>query len=355
MVKLLGFKKLWVLFAVLPLLFFLKPGESKKTLRVMTYSSFVNVFGPGPRIKKEFEKICACQIKWIKAPDSALFAQRLSLRKDGFKTDVVLGLDQMSLKTVENLPWEKVKAPPPAHFIFPARRFLSGKFIPYNWSPMSFISRKKTGVLSLEALLLPEFQRKISLPSPRTSTVGLQYYYWIWRTLEEKTDSFLSAFKNQLYGFPDSWSTSYALFQRGHVNLSFSYLSSLIYHRRQKQKDFYFVSFKEGHPFQVELAGLSGFCSQCVLGKKFIRFLLKPKIQNLLKETNYMFPVIKEKNFMPGDKPDTLKQAPGFKNDFYKNIISELKFISYDRLDMFLNRRQARLNTWDQMMKGQKK
>ena len=312
------FKKFWMLpfLGLLPALFFLKGGESKKTLRVMAYSSFVNVFGAGPKIKKEFEKVCDCQIKWIKAPDSALFAQRLSLRKDGFKTDVVLGLDQMSLKSVKHLPWKKVKAPPML-FTLPARNFLSAHFIPYNWSPMSFISRKKTKVLSLKDLLLPKFHRKISVPSPRSSTVGLQYYYWIWRTLGEKTNSFLSAFKNQLYGLPDSWSTSYALFQRGHVHLGFSYLSSLIYHRDQSQKDFYFVSFQKGHPFQVELAGLSGFCSECSLGKQFIDFLLRPKIQNLLKNNNYMFPVIEEKHSASSKGgASTLSGAFWYKNIF---------------------------------------
>ena len=151
---------------------------------------------------------------------------------------------------------------------------------------MSFISRKKETLFSLKDLLREEFKNNISLPSPRTSTVGFQLYYWIWFVFRERTEEFLKSLKNQLYGLSPSWSTSYALFQRGHVRLSFSYLSSLLYHREQNQEDFYFVSFKEGHPFQVELAGVSGFCTECELADSFVAFLLRPEIQDIFqKET----------------------------------------------------------------------
>ncbi len=296
----------------------------------MTYSSFVNVFGPGPALKKAFEKICDCRVKWIKVPDSTLFVQRLSLRKDGFKTDVVLGLDQISLKLAKTLPWKKTRVAP-SIFIPLAREFLSDSFVPYNWSPMSFISRQKTKVLGLEDLLNKEFQHNISLPAPRVSTVGFQFYYWIWLVFKEKTGEFLKSLKNQLYGLPSSWSTSYALFQRGHVALSFSYLSSLLYHLEQNQKDFYFVSFREGHPFQVELAGVSGFCRECKLAGDFIHFLLKPDTQNILKTKNYMFPVI-----------------ASLSED---SLLPEGNLIRYNQLNIFLEEKKKRLWEWEKWMK----
>ena len=332
--------------------FFKSAKPAKKILRVMVYSSFVNVFGPGPLIKTEFEKICDCQIKWLKVSDSTLFAQRLSLKKDGFKTDVVLGLDQLSLKKARALPWKEVTTSDRA-FLPPADRFLSPYFVPYNWSPMSFLSRKQLNqpdfkkgtpfttspsynsepkpeslnkrsieqALSLKDLLNKKFQHNISLPSYRTSTVGLQFYYWIWSVFQEQTKHFLKAFQDQLYGLSPSWSTSYALFQRGHVDLSFSYLSSLLYHRHQQQKDFYFVFFEEGHPFQVEMAGVSGFCTQCTLAKSFVLFLLKPDIQNILKTKNYMLPVT-----IPSDK------------DF--PALQDIKLISYETLPVFLAQKE---------------
>ena len=311
--------------------FLLPPPSSQKILRVMTYSSFVNIFGPGQEIQKEFEKICSCRLKWIKVPDSTLFVQRLSLKKNGFKTDVVVGLDQLSLKTAQAVPWKKTKIEKNI-FTFPASEFLSDEFIPYDWSPMSFLSRKKRGPLRLKDLLREEFKNKISLPSPRTSTVGFQFYYWIWFVFKENTDDFLKSLKHQLYGMSPSWSTSYALFQRGHVHLSFSYLSSLLYHLDQNQKDFYPIVFKEGHPFQVELAAVSGFCTQCDLAQNFVRFLLKPEIQSVLNKKNYMLPVLHLKK-------DYLRSLP------------KLDLIKYEQLNIFLDNKEIELNKWDDLMK----
>ena len=310
---------------------FLKSSK-KTTLRVMTYSSFVGVFGPGREIQKEFEKICACKIKWLSVPDSTLFTQRLSLRADGFKTDMVIGLDQLSLKSArESLLWKKTKVNP-SLVTLPAQNFLSDYFVPYNWSPMSFISRKEIKTpLGLMDLLQEKFKRNVSLPSPRSSTVGLQFYYWIWYVFKEQTSSFLKNFKDRLYGMSPSWSTSYALFQRGHVDLSFSYLSSLLYHRAQNQKDFYFVRFKEGHPFQVELAGVTGFCTQCNLAGEFTRFLLTAKVQNILQKKNYMFPIISS---VKKDTPQLLLKS-----------FSVQDLIQYDQLNNFLT--ENWLDQWD--------
>ncbi len=312
--------------------FFLPALSSKKVLRVMTYSSFVGVFGPGLQIQEEFEKRCDCRVKWIKVPDSTLFVQRLSLREDGFKTDVVMGFDQLSLKTAKTLKWKEVQIG--KSFFSPAKKFLSKNFVPYNWSPMSFLSRKKMEKISLNDLLEEKYKNNISLPSPRTSTVGFQLYYWIWFVFKEKTEMFLKMFKNQLYGLSPSWSTSYALFQRGHVDLSFSYLSSLLYHQEQDQKDFYFVPFEEGHPFQVELAAVSNFCTQCDLAQSFIHFLLTPDVQDLLKRRNYMFPV--------AISPDTR---------FAMESVPKVDLIQYDQLDSFLDRKEEWLDKWDQLMK----
>ena len=309
---------------------------SKPVLRVMTYSSFANVFGPGDEIKKKFEEHCNCHVRWLRVSDSTFFAQRLRLREDGFKTDVVMGLDQISLATmnrrtiqeqnpIEELPWKKLNISKDL-FISPAGQFASEFFVPYNWSPMTFIARKEMETLSLQDLLSEDYRGNISLPSPRTSTVGLQFYYWIWFVLQDKAGEFLVELKKQLYGLPPSWSTSYALFQRGHVDLSFSYLSSLLYHKDQDQKDFYEVPFQEDYPFQVEVAGVSGFCTQCELAHSFVAFLLQSEAQDILFKKNYMFPVVKNVHQL-----DT----------------STLNFISYNKLHLFFNQQEVWVHLWD--------
>ena len=335
MIKKILILSLIFILVVTGVFFITTPKKTKNILRVMTYSSFAGVFGPGKFIAKEFEQNCKCQIQWIKIPDSTLFIQRLKLKKDGFKTDVIMGLDQISLKAAGKLQWKPITDIHKSQFIPPIRNFVSEKFIPYNWSPMTFISKKHTETISLKNLLEPQYKNNISLPSPQLSTAGLQFYYWFWYVFREKTFKILESFKNQLYGLPPSWSASYSLFQRGHVNLSFSYLSSLLYHKQQKQKDFYALVFKEGHPFQVEFAGVSSFCTQCRLAVQFVHFLQTPKIQLILKQKNYMFPV----NLSIKEIDDTLSSFSS-------------KFIPYGKdLDVFLKTKQDRLKQWDLIIK----
>ena len=317
--------------------------EGKKPiLRVMTYASFAGVFGPGESLKKEFEKQCACRVKWLKVPDSTLFSARLKLKKDGFKTDVVMGVDQLSLKILKNLPWKPllksgVLSSPPGFSIpkleLPA--FARGVFVPYDWSPMTFLSRKPMsfycrGLCSFKQIFQLKQNLRVSLPSPRLSTVGLQFLYWVWVVFQKEAASFLKDFRSQLYGLPSSWSTSYALFQRGHVDLSFSYLSSLLYHQSRGPKDFYPLVFKEGHAFQAELAGVSGFCRECALAQRFLKFLLTPKAQNILFQKNYMLPVL------------SLKPSQRFLKAF-----PSLKLISYKDQAVFLKQKEQWLKIWE--------
>ena len=346
--------------------------KKNPVLRVMTYSSFAGVFGPGESIQKEFEKICNCKIKWIKVSDSTLFVQRLSLKKDGFKTDVIMGLDQISLLDAKKLKWRKVTNIHPENFVSPVKDFVSEQFIPYNWSPMTFIAREKIAPMNIQDLLNLKYKNNISLSSPKFSTAGLQFYYWIWKNFKiEKNNhllssllsikpsaekfqtyyqsankengiiiqfiDFLKSFKEQLYGLPPSWSTAYALFQRGHVRLSFSYLSSLLYHQQQNQKDFYAISFKNGHPFQMEFSAVSDFCTQCHLADQFIHFLQTPKIQQILFEKNYMFPVNKNLS----------------SDEHYKLLSShKWKFISYGKeLEFFLEHKTFWLELWTSFIK----
>lgn len=345
--------------------------KPKPTLRIMTYSSFAGVFGPGESIQKEFETICNCKIKWIKIPDSTLFVQRLSLKKDGFKTDVVMGLDQILLLNAKKLKWRKITNIKKENFVSPVKDFVSEYFIPYNWSPMTFLAREKINPMDIQDLLNSQYKNNISLPSPKLSTVGLQFYYWIWKSFKigkkelssplfssepsvEKLQmyyqsankenntinqfiDFLTFFREQLYGLPPSWSTSYALFQRGHVRLSFSYLSSLLYHHQQNQKDFYAIPFKNGHPFQMEFSAVSDFCTQCNLAQQFIQFLQKLKIQKILFEKNYMFPVNKSLST----------------DENYKLLSSyNWKFISYEKdLEVFLKHKKLWLDLWDSFIK----
>ena len=300
------------------------------TLRVMTYSSFAGDFGPGWTLNREFKKQCGCKIKWIIVPDSTLFLQRLNLRKDQFKVDLVMGFDQLALTDMQNLKWEPIDNINKSQMVDPVKKFVSSIFIPYNWSPMTLISRKPIRKkIQLQNLLDPIYFKQISLPKPSLSTVGLQFFFWLYVSLGEKNlTKFLKKLGPQLYGLPPSWSTSYSLFQRGHTKLAFSFFSSLLYHQRQKQEDFYALQFEEGHPYQIEFLSIPKRALKKDLAKDFIYFLMSKKAQTILKESNFMFPLTSN-----------------------TELPFALSLISYEKLNDFQANKKRLLSLWQDKVK----
>lgn len=67
--------------------------QEKPELTVYTYESFVSEWGPGPKIKEAFEKVCACTVNFVGVADGVALLNRLKLEGAGSKADVVVGLD----------------------------------------------------------------------------------------------------------------------------------------------------------------------------------------------------------------------------------------------------------------------
>jgi len=308
--------------------FIFQTRNSLPGLKVMVYSSFLSPYGPAYDIQKRFEKTCECQIQWMKVEDSTLMIQRLKLRSDGLGVDVVLGLDQLTFNT-SNQKWKKINLSN-KNFISKAQKWVQPFAIPVSWAPLTFIARQPEYLpQNIEELLDPKFRKKISLPHPRSSTIGFQFYFWIF-SLFKDTRQFLRSFKKQIYTVSHSWSSSYGLFQKEFTYLTFSYQTSIIYHLMEENKKYLSARFPEGHPYQVELTAIPKTCVQCDLARDFLTFLLQENIQKILMTKNYMFPVIQ----------GVIEGTP-FEN------LEELPLISYKQINLFLLNKDKHLQTWD--------
>ena len=274
--------------------FFISPeaNREKPVLRILTYSSFVSLYGPGRLLKEEFEKQCSCEIHWIKGEDSTGLIQRLALN---LKIDLVIGLDQLSLLKTKPSLWKSTVLSKKI-FIPEMQSFLDSPFVPINWAPIGWIYKTDLSDSLNDISDIPLLLKKISFPDPHSSTLGLQFYYWIYTYFakdKEKIKSFLKRLKPKVYGSITSWSLAYGFFQKGHVALSLSYLTSLAYHIREERSSAYrFAYFKGGHPYQVEFAGIPESCLNCREAEAFVKFLLSPQSQTLIMNTHYMFPLI---------------------------------------------------------------
>ena len=259
-------------------------------LSVMVHSSFASEFGPGPPLKKEFEKNCQCILRYKNAGDAGFIVKKLQW---GFKADIVMGLDPFSIMQMgDSIGWKKTGITKTWNkHVKPIQNFL-----PYDWSPMTFIYRQgEVTPPSSWSQLLSQKEYKISLQDPRSSTPGLQFLWWLYHLGGyQPLSKTLSTVHPTNYRVSPSWSTAYGLFKAQKTHMAFSYLSSLLYHWNEEQ-DFRYqaVSLDSGHPLQVEYMGILASTSKEALAKKFIHWLLSPTGQSILVKYNFMFPSVK--------------------------------------------------------------
>jgi len=303
-------------------------------VRVLSYSSFLNSWGPGPEIIELFKKEVGsgitigvesdvgndagndAKIDVIvhEASDAGLLLKKLEL----FPADVVIGLDQLMLPDARKArAWKPLE---PVSELYASGvssdRAAEGSggsnassesdgnipwrepdFLPYDWGPMTFIYRE--GEIdppkSLLDLLHERFRHSITLQDPRTSTPGLQFLYWVLDEMGvEPGFAFLKKLKPNLHSVSGSWSMAYGIFTKKEAKLAFSYLTSPVYHWMQESDMSYKPAiFETGHPVQVEYVGVPEGCVNCEGGRRFAAFLLRPDVQKILMEKNFMMPVRK--------------------------------------------------------------
>ena len=320
----------------LSLFFFWSP-KNKPVLRILSYSSFFGVHGPGRVIKQKFESVCECKLIWFSAEDSSSLFKNFSLIPD---IDLVIGWDQITLQNAGLAnDWQNLKSFQPLvekPSLITEDLFLKNPyFLPFNWSPVGFIYKEGTKpVTALKSLY--NIEGKITFPEPSSSSLGLEFYYWIYELFKgdkQKIKNFLSRLKNKVYGPVFSWSLAYGFFQKQKSSLGLSYLSSLIYHEKNPNLGkYFFATFKEGHPYQIEFLSLARDSKNKDLAFYFIRFLLSAEIQKIIKNKHYMFPLTQELSF------------------HYLLNNKDLKFISYKRREGFINQKKELLKLWKQSL-----
>jgi thiamine transport system substrate-binding protein len=268
-----------VLAAIAALAFYLssqpgQPSAADDRVRVLSYSSFISSWGPGPDVAKAFEAEFGVSVEFQDAGDAGLILKKLEL----FPADVVVGLDQLTLaQALESREWKS-------------------EFVPFDKGAMTFVYRANDLVppSALEDLLDGRFKGAIALQDPRTSTPGLQFLFWVLDEMGvEEGFEFLAKLKTNVHSVSSSWSSAYGLFFKGQAKTAFSYVTSPVYHWVEDEAEQYQPAvFPSGHPVQIEYAGVPDTCSACDLGKKFADFLLRPEIQKVIMTKNYMMPVV---------------------------------------------------------------
>ncbi len=310
-----------LIFSALTLFYYNRGDQAKnsedKKIHVYASSSFIAQQGPGPLLKEIFEKQNIFKVEFVEISDMAMAIQKIHFENESSLADVVLGIDQFDLIRVANkIKWRDIDRSTAINFVSNIKPVASEKaFVPYDWAPMSLVVRKniKSNINSLKDLLNPEWHGKIALQDPRTSSPGLQFLIWIFKTYPaDEAIRYLKAMRKQAHSFSPSWSASYELFKNNQADLVFSYVTSPVYHLLEEKDDqFLSIETQEALPVQVEFAGIPATCKNCEAAEMFVNFLLSPPAQKIIMSKNYMLPVIDQvKEATPFDAIKVYKTHP---------------------------------------------
>lgn len=274
-----------------------KENSSESEVVVYAYDSFLSEWGPGPEIEALFEAETGYELTMISCGDAAQVLSRIVLEKDKPYADVAIGIDN---QLYENAAKQDVFMPyKPANFdeIVPAELALGleNLLTPFDWSYFALIFDSESGLeapKSLSDLTNPIYNKKIILMDPRTSTPGLGFVTWTLAVFGDKYLDFWKALKPNILTMAPGWDAGYGLFTSGEAPLVISYTTSAAYHVEYDGTDRYeALIFEQGHPVQVEGAGILKNAPNKKGAEAFIDFLISQKAQNALPLTQWMYPI----------------------------------------------------------------
>src|SRR5471032_45861 len=284
---------------------------AKPVLTVYTYDSFAADWGPGPAIKKAFETDCGCELKYVALEDGVSLLNRLRMEGKNSKADVVVGLDNNLLLAAEQTGLF-AKAP-----TIDARLDIPGgwkndTFVPYDYGYFAFVYDKnklKNPPKSLDELVNSPQNWKVIYEDPRTSTPGLGLLLWMQKVYGDKAPEAWAKLAKKTVTVSKGWSEAYGLFLKGEAPLVLSYTTSPAYHIIEEKKTQYAAAeFPEGQYLQVEVAGVTAHAPHPELAHKFLEFMVSAKFQDVIPETNWMFPVTPVTGGLPSAFPSLPKK-----------------------------------------------
>lgn len=267
--------------------------EAKDVLTVYTYDSFTADWGPGPQVKANFEKICDCDVKWVAAADGVALLNRLKLEGKSTKADIVLGLDTNLTTEARNTGLFVKSGIDTANIKVPGN-FSDDFFVPYDYSYFAVVydsEKLKNPPKSLKELVDGDTSQKIILEDPRTSTPGLGLLLWMKAVYGDDAGAAWEKLSKRVLTTTPGWSEAYGLFTKGEAPMVLSYTTSPAYHViADKTERYKAAKFDEGHYLQIELAAITTTGEKNPLSARFLEFMTGPDFQDVIPETNWMFP-----------------------------------------------------------------
>ena len=301
-----------------------RENENDRQLIAWTYDSFASEWGPGPEVARIFEEKTGIAITWVSHGDAGEMAARFILEGKNSGADIILGIDQnLGGRVIDSgLLEEYTPMAGGEQFseLMPGLRGDDGKnlLIPMDYSYFAIVYDSEKLPIppkSLEELAKPGYARSLILIDPRTSSVGLGFFCWVREVYGDGWKDYWTRLRPSILTVAEGWSTAYGLFVNGEAPMVLSYTTSPGYHLEYENSERYRAAiFAEGHPLQLETAGLSVSARNKENARLFLDFMLSRDFQEIIPLTNWMYPVIDiplPASFRINPKsPKTLTPAP---------------------------------------------
>ena len=273
--------------------------NAKETLTIYTYDSFASEWGPGPNIKKAFEKECGCLLQFVPLEDGVAILNRLKLEGKYSRADLVLGMDDAMLAEARKsglFAEHKVDLAP----ITMPGGWQDPTFLPYDYGYLAFVydTQKLKQAPTSFAELASRQDLRIIYEDPRTSTPGQGLLIWIKQTHKEEAAKLWQQLAKRTVTVTKGWSEAYYTeFSKngGTRPLVVSYATSpaaeVFYSKTKISESPTGVLFLKGGVFrQVEGVALIKGGGQREAAGRFIEFMRSPAVQEALQTSMWMFP-----------------------------------------------------------------
>ena len=301
--------------AITVFLAFASLAEARETLTVYTYESFISEWGPGGKVKENFEKQCGCDLKWLGIADGVALLNRLKLEGEATEADVVLGLDTNLTAEAKATGFFAPHGMDASKLTLPIA-WTDDTFLPYDFAHFAVIYDSQMMAnppQSLDELVHGDPAQKIILEDPRSSTPGLGFLLWIKSVYGANSAEAWAALKPRILTTTPGWTEAYGLFTKGEAPMVLSYTTSPAYHIATEGVDRYkAAAFSEGHYLQVEVAGLIASSKHEALAKQFLAFMTTPGFQDTIPTMNWMFPVAATAEPLPAAFGSLVKPSKTF-------------------------------------------
>jgi thiamine transport system substrate-binding protein len=268
-------------------------------LVIYAYDSFASEWGLGPLVLPAFEEATGIKVELVAAGDAGQVLAKVIEEKSKPKADIILGIDNHLLpKALAADVLESYKPKDAAKI--PASLVLDGQWrlTPFDWGSFAIIwdSEKLANPPgSLEELAKDEYARALILMDPRTSSPGYGFLAWTKAVYGDGLADYWKRLKPSILTMSPGWDTGYGLFTAGEAPLVLSYTTSPAYHAEYETAGRYrALIFPEGHPIQIEGAGIVKGSPRRAAARAFIDFVLSEAFQEAVPLGNWMYPVIED-------------------------------------------------------------